>query len=166
MVAQARQSLELARQEARLALARGRSRGFGRSGREAVVSVWESFAAHDPASEEAAAALMSAYAARGQRHLVARAYRRCCDGLEELGLKPSAALEQAYETTGVSQPSMRWAIESIIVTATSAKSNVRFGDATNPSSQCGAVLSNVSLYTASVVNGFYGRQPHRSLRFG
>ena len=76
-----RESLELARQEARLALARDRSRGFGRSGREAVIAAWESYAAHDPASEEAAAALMSAYAARGQRHLVARAYRRCCDGL-------------------------------------------------------------------------------------
>ena len=44
-------------------------------------------------------ALMSAYAAQGQRHLVARAYRRCCDGLEELGLKPSVVLEKAYQTT-------------------------------------------------------------------
>ena len=40
---------------------------------------------------------MSAYAAQGQRHLVARAYRRCCDGLEELGLEPSVALEQAFQ---------------------------------------------------------------------
>ena len=94
-----RESLELARQEARLALARDRSAGFGQSGPEDVIEAWESYAAHDPASEEAAAALMSAYAAQGQRHLVARAYRRCCDGLEELGLKPSAALEQAYQTT-------------------------------------------------------------------
>ena len=94
-----RESLELARQEARLALARDRSSGFGQPGREEVIEAWESYAAHDPASEEAAVALMSAYAAQGQRHLVARAYRRCCDGLEELGLKPSAALEQAYQTT-------------------------------------------------------------------
>ena len=94
-----RESLELARQEARLALARGRSLGLGQSGREDVIEAWESYAGHDPASEEAAAALMSAYAVQGRRHLLARAYRRCCDGLEELGLKPSAALEQAYQAT-------------------------------------------------------------------
>ncbi len=94
-----RQGLELARQEARMALAQDRSRGFGRSGREGVIEAWEGYVVHDPASEEAASALMSAYAARGQRHLITRAYRRCCNGLEELGLKPSAALEQAYQTT-------------------------------------------------------------------
>ncbi len=94
-----RQSLELARQEARLTLAQDRSRGFGLSGREEVIEAWESYAAHVPASEEAAVALMSAYASGGQRHLVARAYRRCCDGLEELGLKPSAALGQAYQAS-------------------------------------------------------------------
>ncbi len=93
------ESLELARQEARLALARDRSAGFGRPGPEAVIFAWEKYAAHDPASEEAAAALMSAFAAQGQRHLVARAYRRCCDALEEVGLKPSVALERAYQTT-------------------------------------------------------------------
>ncbi len=93
------ESLELARQEARLALARDRSAGFGRPGPEAVMSAWETYAAHDPASEEAAVALMSAYAAQGQRHLVARAYRRCCDGLRELGLEPATSLEHAYETT-------------------------------------------------------------------
>ena len=47
---------------------------------------------------------MSAYAAQGQRHLVARAYRRCCDGLEELGLKPSVALEQAYQAMSQELP--------------------------------------------------------------
>ena len=92
--------LELARQKACLALARDRSAGFGQSGPEAVISAWDSYAAHDPASEEAALALMSAYAAQGQRHLMARAYRRCCDGLEELGLKRSVALEEAYEAMG------------------------------------------------------------------
>jgi predicted ATPase/DNA-binding SARP family transcriptional activator len=98
-VLQRHESLELARQEARLALARDRSAGFGRPGPEAVIFAWEKYAAHDPASEEAAAALMSAFAAQGQRHLVARAYRRCCDALEEVGLKPSVALERAYQTT-------------------------------------------------------------------
>ena len=93
-------SLKLARQRACLALARDRSAGFGQSGPEAVISAWDSYAAHDPASEEAAVALMSAYAAQGQRHLMARAYRRCCDGLEELGLKRSVALEEAYKAMG------------------------------------------------------------------
>ena len=60
-----RESLELARQEARLALARGRSLGLGQSRGEDVIEAWESYAARDPASEEAAAALMSAYAAAG-----------------------------------------------------------------------------------------------------
>jgi predicted ATPase/DNA-binding SARP family transcriptional activator len=94
-----RESLELARQEARLALARGRSLGIGPPRGKDVIEAWESYAARDPASEEAAVALMSAYAGRGQRHRVARAYRRCCDGLDELGLKPSAALEQAYRAS-------------------------------------------------------------------
>jgi predicted ATPase/DNA-binding SARP family transcriptional activator len=94
-----RQSLELARQEARLALARDRSLGFGQPGLGAVIGAWENYFAHDPASEEAAAALMKACAAQGQRHLVARAYRRCCDGLKELGLEPSAALEEAYQSS-------------------------------------------------------------------
>jgi predicted ATPase/DNA-binding SARP family transcriptional activator len=93
------ESLELARQDARLTLARDRSAGFGRPGPEGVISGWESYAAHDPASEEATVALMSAHAGQGQRHQAARAYRRCCDGLEELGLKPSAALERAYQAT-------------------------------------------------------------------
>ena len=101
-----RESLELARQEARLALARDRSAGFGKSGTEDVIEAWETFAGHDPASEEAASALMSAYAAEGQRHLVARAYRRCCDGLKDLGLEPSADLEQAFQriSQSVAQP--------------------------------------------------------------
>ena len=47
---------------------------------------------------------MSAYTARAQRHQVARAYRRCCDGLEELGLKPSATLEKVYQTTSQEPP--------------------------------------------------------------
>ncbi len=94
-----RESLELARQEARLALARDRSSGFGQPALEAVIGAWEDYFAHDPASEEAGAALMNAYAAQGRRQLVARAYRRCCDGLKDLGLEPSASLEQAYRAT-------------------------------------------------------------------
>ena len=72
-----RESLELARQEARLALARDRSLGFGRCGGQAVIEAWEAVFSHDPASEEAAAALMAAYTAQGQRQLAARTYSRC-----------------------------------------------------------------------------------------
>ena len=61
--------------------------GLWPTGTEAVTTAWENYAAHDPASEEAAAALMSAYAILGRRHLAARAYGRCRDGLKELGLE-------------------------------------------------------------------------------
>ena len=95
--ARRRQGLELARQEARLTLARDRSLGFGRSGERGVIEAWEGAFAHDLASEEAATALMIAYAAEGQRQLATRTYDRCRAGLGELGLEPSTALEQARE---------------------------------------------------------------------
>ena len=85
-----RESLELARQEARLALARDRSSGFGQAQRRSMSS--KRGRRSPPTTlppRRPPSALMSAYAAQGQRHLVARAYRRCCDGLEELGLEPS-----------------------------------------------------------------------------
>ena len=70
-------SLELARQDARVALARNRSMGFGRSGANAVIEAWEAVFSHDLASEEAAASLMAAYASQGQRQLAVRTYSRC-----------------------------------------------------------------------------------------
>jgi DNA-binding SARP family transcriptional activator len=94
---QARGELERLRQHARMELARDRANGHGRSQPEALVDAWENCLRQDPASEEAAAALMTIYAARGQRQLVARVYRRCHDGLKELGLKPSAAVERALQ---------------------------------------------------------------------
>jgi DNA-binding SARP family transcriptional activator len=93
-----RESLEMLRQAARLALARDRSQGAGRSGPELVAQAWEAVLAHEPASEEAAAALMGAYGGQGQRHLVVRTYQCCRAGLEELGLGASPVLEQAYAT--------------------------------------------------------------------
>ena len=57
-----RERLVALRQEARLALARDRSKGAGRSRPEAVVEAWEDCLAHDAACEEAASALMRAYA--------------------------------------------------------------------------------------------------------
>ncbi|HTV10431.1 MAG TPA: AAA family ATPase [Acidimicrobiales bacterium] len=91
-----RERLEALRQQARLALARDRSRGAGRSSRQAVVEAWEVCLEHDPASEEAAAELMRVYAALDQRHLVVRAYQRCRAALEALGLRPSPSLEEIY----------------------------------------------------------------------
>jgi predicted ATPase/DNA-binding SARP family transcriptional activator len=93
-----RDALELSRQAARVALARDRSMGYGCSGAEDVIQAWEAVFSHDPASEEAAAALMGAYAAQGQRQLAARAYHRCRAGLEDLGLEPSSGLERAYRS--------------------------------------------------------------------
>ena len=63
-----RERLEALRQKARLTLARDRTRGAGHSRPEAVVAAWESCLGHDPACEEAAAALMRAYSAQGQRN--------------------------------------------------------------------------------------------------
>jgi class 3 adenylate cyclase len=91
-----RERLEALRQEARLALARDRSRGVGRARPEAVVEAWESCLENDPACEEAAAALMRAYSAQGLRHLVVRTYERCRAALEELGLRISPALDEVH----------------------------------------------------------------------
>ncbi|HTW09264.1 MAG TPA: hypothetical protein VME46_17290 [Acidimicrobiales bacterium] len=52
--AQPRDRLERARQDARLTLARDRSRGKGRTGPEAVIAAWEECLAHDARCEEAA----------------------------------------------------------------------------------------------------------------
>ena len=91
-----RERLEALRQEARLALARDRTRGAGRARPEAVVEAWESCLGHDPACEKAAAALMRAYSAQGLRHLVVRTCERCRAALEELGLRLSPALDEVY----------------------------------------------------------------------
>ncbi len=91
-----RERLETLRQEARLALARDRAKGAGRAGPEAVQAAWTACLDHDPACEEAAAALVRDYFARGQRQLAVLAYQRCSTALAELGLMPSPALEAAY----------------------------------------------------------------------
>ncbi len=91
-----RESLELIRQDARVALARDRSMGYGRSGFDRVIQAWEAVFSRDPASEEAASALIGTFALQGQRQLAVRTYDRCRAGLQELGLEPSSALESAY----------------------------------------------------------------------
>ena len=89
-----REGLEMLRQEARLALARDRVRGFGRSGPTDVVQAWQACFSHDPTSEEAASALLRAYTAQGRPALVLGTYRRCHEALESLGVRTSPALEE------------------------------------------------------------------------
>lgn len=94
-----RESLELARQEARLALGRDRSRGAGRSAPSFVIEAWEACLAQEPACEEAASALVRLYSAQGRRSQAAAAYDRCRSALEALGLRASPALEEANMAT-------------------------------------------------------------------
>ncbi len=94
-----RERLEWTRQGARLALARDRARGMGRSQPEAVIDAWENCLSHDPTSEEAASALMRVYEAQRRHGLVAATYKRCRTALEELGLRVSPALEEVHLAT-------------------------------------------------------------------
>ena len=91
-----RERLESARQEARLALARDRARGLGRSSPEAVVQAWEDCLSSQPTCEEAACALVRLYSALGRRPSARATYRRCRAALEDLGLAGSPALEEAH----------------------------------------------------------------------
>jgi len=94
-----RERLEWARQEARLALARDRARGTGRSRPEAVVEAWDDCLSHDPTCEEATSALMRVYGAQGRHGLVEATYNRCRTALEELGLRVSPAVEEVHLAT-------------------------------------------------------------------
>ena len=91
-----RERLESARQEARLALARDRARGLGRSSPEAVVQAWEDCLGTDATCEEAACALVRLHSARGRRSSAEATYRRCQAALLDLGLAGSPALEEAH----------------------------------------------------------------------
>lgn len=91
-----RQGLESLRHKARLALARDRSRGLGRCAPSQTLQAWEACFSHDPASEEAAVALVRSYAAQGRAAMVAATYTGCREALQSLGFGPSPALEDAY----------------------------------------------------------------------
>ncbi len=96
-----RERLVTLRQEARLALARDRAKGAGDSRPEAVLAAFQACFEHDPASEEAAGALVGAYFAQGHRELAVRAYERCRAALAELGLGLSPWLEEVYATAAL-----------------------------------------------------------------
>ena len=91
-----RERYETLCQEVRLALARDRAVGAGRAGRDDVLAAWQSCLDHDPASEEAAGALIRAYLAQGRPELAARVFERCRVALEQLGLRISPSLERLY----------------------------------------------------------------------
>ena len=95
-----REALELLRQRARLELARDRARGFGRSQPDAVIDAWEDCLGYDPASEEAASALVRVYSSIGQRQLASSTFERCRAALEPMGLAISPALEEARRSIG------------------------------------------------------------------
>src|SRR5690242_1264465 len=62
----ARDQLNSLRQEARLALARDRAKGTGRSGPDDVTAAWLACLDHDPACEEAAGAVIRRYLGQGR----------------------------------------------------------------------------------------------------
>jgi class 3 adenylate cyclase/tetratricopeptide (TPR) repeat protein len=93
-----RERLEMLRQEARLTLARDRTRGAGRSDPDAVAEAWAACFEHDPANEEAAGALVRAYVATGRRQLAASVYEQCVTAFAELGLGIPPSLTEVYTT--------------------------------------------------------------------
>jgi len=93
-----RDRLEALRREARFTLARDRAKGAGHASAEAVMAAWRDCFEHDPASEEAAGALIRAYSAQGRREFAAATYERCSAALEELGLRISPSLAAVYAT--------------------------------------------------------------------
>src|ERR1700722_11471997 len=99
-----RERYETLLQEARLALARDRAMGAGRAGPDDVLAAWQSCLDHDPASEEAAGALIRAYVAQGRPELAARVFERCRVALEQLGLRISPSLERLYGPARAPRP--------------------------------------------------------------
>ena len=92
-----RERLESARQEARLALARDRARGLGRSSPEAVVQAWEDCLSYRRPRAKRRLVHWCASILLGAGALSAEAtYRRCQAALEDLGLAGSPALEEAH----------------------------------------------------------------------
>ena len=83
--ARVRERVEYLRQEARLELARDRSRGVGRARPEEVLQAWQACLEADPTDEEAAAALMQLYVAHGRRPAAVAVYERCRAALADLG---------------------------------------------------------------------------------
>jgi adenylate cyclase len=99
-----RERLAELRQEARLTLARDRAKGAGQSSAKTVTQAWEDCFEHDPACEEAAAALIRAYSDDGRRELAVRVYERCAAALDELGLRIPPYLAEPLATAPAQAP--------------------------------------------------------------
>ncbi len=99
--------VEYLRQEARLELARDRSRGIGRAHPEEVLQAWQACLEADQTDEEAAAALMQLYVAQGRRPLAVAVYERCSAALANLGIKTSPALEEVRANADGRMPGLR-----------------------------------------------------------
>jgi adenylate cyclase len=95
----ARDQLNSLRQEARLAVARDRAKGAGRSAAEDVAAAWLACLDHDPACEEAAAAVIRGFLAQGRPEQAVRVFERCRGALEQLGLRISPSLERIYTSS-------------------------------------------------------------------
>jgi len=100
----AREHLESLRQEARLTLARDQAADSSQSSADAVTQAWLSAFDHEPASEEAAGALLHGYLHQGRREMAARVYERCAAALAGLGLHTSPSLDELY--AAVTQPTL------------------------------------------------------------
>jgi adenylate cyclase len=106
--ARPREHLESLRQRARLALARDLSAAVpagtvlgspvpaGPVPAGPALDAWLAVFEHDPASEEAAGALMHGYHAQGHRELAVRIYERCAAALAELALSTSPSLDELH----------------------------------------------------------------------
>jgi hypothetical protein len=69
-----------------------------------VTEAWEDCFEHDPACEEAAAALIRGYAGDGRRELAVRVHERCAAALGELGLRIPASLAEPLAAPPVHAP--------------------------------------------------------------
>ena len=143
-----RERYETLCQEARLALARDRAMGAGRSGRDDTLAAWQSCLDHDHASEEAAGALIRAYLAQGRPELAARVFERCRVALEQLGLRISPSLERIYAPARDSRPA-RAAGLSVPETAQSAP----FASAASAASLTGTAQSGGAATFGSAASG-------------
>ncbi len=99
-----RERLEYLRHEARLELARDRSRGVGRARPEEVVLAWQACLEADSTDEEAASALMRLYSAQGRRPQALAVYESCRLALAKLGFGTSPALESLRASAEGAEP--------------------------------------------------------------
>ena len=116
----ARERLDALRQEACLALARDRAKGAGRGAPDDVTAAWLAVLDHDPACEEAAAALIRGYLVADRPERAARVFERSRAALEELGLRISPSLERVYAAGAARELTSPSAAAGLLTSAASA----------------------------------------------